>query len=457
MSSGKKKSKKKQNKKSGSNTAGARNAHKAGYSISSVREYTAAAPAVLMCAMTAFMLIADLFAKDPKAQYDMYPALFRVIDPVIIIACIVCAVTVLCDKKLRIALIERLKQEKEWICFAIFVLLMLISTCVNGLDDNALHGIPYRNIGVFGTCVFVILYTGASAQMRGRKVKRAALLIYSAVADLIALSALYNAFIGEIGAYQEKKELSAIFFNGNHYGYFLAMAVLIGTGFILHAEGRDMIAGAVTAVLNMIVLCLNHSLGCIAAVLIVSVISAAVTAVNEPRRRRRTGIMIGAAAALLAAGLLLMPELRSEFTGFAEDAGRILSGKAGGSEGHNRLKIWARTVKYISEQPLLGYGCEGMSMRLYKATGISNPHNEILTYAAYYGIPAATAYAAGVIFVFARSIFERGSKGGGPDMYSKISCMAAAGYFISSLTGVGMFYTLPFFFIFLGMACDREK
>ena len=50
---------------------------------------------------------------------------------------------------------------------------------------------------------------------------------------------------------------------------------------------------------------------------------------------------------------------------------------------------------------------------------------------------------------FARIMNQIAEKGGAA------ACMAAAGYFISSFVGVGMFYTVPFFFIFLGLSLKR--
>ena len=85
---------------------------------------------------------------------------------------------------------------------------------------------------------------------------------------------------------------------------------------------------------------------------------------------------------------------------------------------------------------------------LYEAMKVSDPHSELLGYAAAYGIPAALLYVAGVVSVIIRSIQRSGTNGAA----QKAACMAAAGYFLSSLVGVGMFYTLPFFFILLGLA-----
>lgn len=169
--------------------------------------------------------------------------------------------------------------------------------------------------------------------------------------------------------------------------------------------------------------------------------------------RRKPVAILGTVSCMAIAGFALMPEFRSEFEQLSKDAASILSGSAKGSEGHNRIKLWTRTCKYISEKPLLGYGCEGISERLYIATGISNPHNEILTYAAYFGIPAAAAYVTAVLSVIIYwirhlELLETGQR---------IAGMTAAGYFIASLTGVSMFYLAPMFFVLLGMASSDVK
>ena len=144
---------------------------------------------------------------------------------------------------------------------------------------------------------------------------------------------------------------------------------------------------------------------------------------------------------------------QKEIATFGKDLVSIISGQASGTEGHNRIRVWSRTWSYITEKPVFGFGCEGMSERLYIGTGISNPHNEILTYAAYYGIPAAMSYAAGVIAIFVR--YFRGRKQATASQ--KTACMAAAGYFISSLTGVAMFYLTPLFFTLLGFAALKSR
>lgn len=406
-----------------------------------------AVPGLIMCAVTLLMLFSDLFTKDPESQYDIYPAVFRIANIVAVIAGVVFICMLLAKKEGRDRLLLDMKRDRTWIFFAIFLLLILISTCVNGWNSYAVNGIPYRYISVFNMIAFVLIYMGVSAFIMTDRMKMLIFITYAVIADIIALSALYDSYLGQIPAYHAKKELSAIFFNGNHYGYFLAMAIVISLGLCLYTDGRTMILGAVSAVINLVVLAINHSLGSILAVVIVFVSTAAYASISDQHLRRKIGIMVGAGAVLVALSVITAPVLRDEFAGFSSDLANIISGRSDGSEGHNRLALWSLTCEYISEKPMLGHGCEGISLRLYEATARSNPHNEILTYAAYYGIPAAIAYFTGIVLMltrWARSDIRF-------DACQKIACMAAGAYFVASMTGVAMFYLTPFFFIFLGM------
>jgi len=119
------------------------------------------------------------------------------------------------------------------------------------------------------------------------------------------------------------------------------------------------------------------------------------------------------------------------------------------SAGHNRWLLWQITMEHIASRPFLGYGCEGLSETLMDLTGRANPHNEILTYAAYFGIPAALLYAAGVLITVINGIRSG-------EHASMTAAFAAAAYFISSMFGVSMFYTTPFLFVLLGLSHRPE-
>ena len=410
-------------------------------------------PGILLCCMTVMMLLSDLMTDDFQLQYDLYPKLFRYADAAAVVCGIAYFCVLLANQTRRKLLVRRIRTERTWLYFALFLIYIFISTCINGFTNEAIHGIPYRNIGVFNMVSFVLLYMGISSCIRTETMRKIVLISIAAAADAIAVSAVYDLYVGEIISYRAKKELSAIFFNGNHYGYFLVIAVLIGFGLMLYADRALLAVGVVTSALNMIMLMVNHSLGCILAVVIVIMVTSAAVLIGDVDRRRRLLIILGVAIVFFILAWLLSENIRDEFSVLYKDAGSILAGDAKGSEGHNRIKIWRRTWGYITEKPLFGYGCEGMSERLYIGTGISNPHNELLTYAAYYGIPAAIAYLIGVTSVFANYLRRKNKAEAG----QKIACIAAAGYFISSVTGVAMFYLTPFFFVLLGISAIEKR
>lgn len=406
-----------------------------------VSSYLALLPGLLMCMMLVIVLILDIAMPGmEEKQYEVFPNIFTILDYVII-----------AGGFLYIGISAKRKDlhfEKTDILFAAFAFLILLSTFVNGFNFMTIDGVPYRYIGILNMLAFMLIYMGVTRAIKSEAFAGYILTGYLITADLIGVAALFDLLTGSIAAFHGKKEISAIFFNGNHYGYFLLMAVLTGAAYYLFSEKKLSVFGAVSAVLNLIVLAINHSLGSILALIIVLAATGILIAVKDRSYGRKMILLAAVLVVSFVIALIVSPALRKEFTVLASDFGAILSGTAEGSAGHRRLQMWTLTAGYISQKPLLGYGCEGIAFMLYEAMKVSDPHCESLAYAAYYGIPAALLYIAGVIGIIFSNIrrIESGS------VHQKAACMAAAGYFISSFVGVGMFYTLPFFFIFLGLA-----
>ena len=429
-------------------------------------ERLAAMPGFLMCLITAVMLVLDIFAEGmQEKQYQYYQSAFSIVN----VVAVVCGIVIIIFKAgmdFRAFVPQSRSKRLAWACFGAFAVCMIISTCVNGLTHDAIHGIPYRDIGIFTMFALIFIYMGSSSLMETERIADGLMLIFLAVSFLVSVAALYDRYVDEIEAFKAKKELSAIFFNGNHFGYFLVMAILAGAGYFIFTKGWRAVFGAVTGVTNLIVLGLNHSLGCMLAVMIVLFVTCLIVLFKEKYLRKRVLILVVILAAAFIAAMTVIPEVREEFETFSKDLINILHNRAKGSAGHNRLKVWRRTVEYIKDRPVVGYGCEGISIDLYSEMAISNPHNEVLTYAAYYGIPAAIFYTLGTISALFSGINARTGKSNIQYKHSAsethkshvnpVACMAAAGYFISSMTGVAMFYTVPFFFIFLGLTMGEK-
>lgn len=425
-------------------------------------DYLAYMPGILMVGMLALMLVLDITTPTAQdTQYEDFKNIFRVFDYTIVSSGAIFLVIAILKNRLAFCLRDYL--------FSGFLLCALISTFINGLNHDAAFGIPVRYIGVFNMFAFFIVYMKVSGYIERVSFRHTILIGYLIVSDLIALSALYENYIGHIASYQDKTGLGAIFFNSNHYGYFLAMSIMIGIGYYIYEGIGKSVIGAASAGINLVVLMLNNTLGAILAVGLCTIVTVALAIINEVKSNRTITVticrksltQIGKRAFTLAAiglvtvalAIILSANIRSSISGLFSDIGSILAGTSTGNEGSGRWSQWKTVVQYIKERPFFGFGCEGITRRLMEATCNADAHCEPLTYAAYYGIPGALLYIAGVFATAVKYFRERNNM----PSYCRIAFMAASAYFISSLFGVQMFNTAPFFFIFMGMSAEEWK
>lgn len=425
-------------------------------------DYLAYMPGILMVGMIALTLFLDIMSpKMQDTQYEDFKNIFRVFDYLIITGGSIFVVVAMVQKRL-----------KFWVrdyFFGAFLVCILISTCINGLNRDAAFGIPYRYIGIFNMFAFFIFYMKISGYIERVSFRYTVLTSYLVVADAVALSAIYEQYLGDIPAYQGKFGLSTIFINSNHYGYFLAMAIMIGIGYYMYEGQKKSTFGAISAIINLFVLAINNTLGAILSVWFCTFVTVIMVLVSEMKSENlmfktseKKGLTSTAKRAITLAifGILavvtataISSSVRSSISELFLDIGSIIMGTSTGAEGSGRWNLWRTVTQYIAEKPLFGFGCEGITMRLAEEAGISDAHCELLTYAAYYGIPGAILYLAGVIAAAVRYFKNRQNL----PSYCRIAFLGAASYFISSLVGVPIFNTAPFFFIFMGMATEEWK
>ena len=398
----------------------------------------AAVPALLLCAATFIMLILDVaLQKMSNSQYMIYPLLIKCVGLVGLICAAGCMIwRVRCD---------RVRPDAGTLCFFGFLICIAVSTCINGFSREALLGVPYRYIGIFDILTFFLAYMFCSSSISGERMRRAILTAFTTVSDMIAAVFLIDKFMPFVHAFRNKNEPAAIFYHGNHYGYFLVIAVIISVGLCLSGKKHYQLFGILSFVLNMASLICNRSTGCLLAA--GSVLLAGAVALFIKDRQKRKGIAMFAAvlAALGFIALKTEPRLVEDIMMDIHDAADIISGGGDVLHGHGRWGLWQQTLQMIQERPVFGYGCEGISTVLQETNVAANPHNEVMTYAAFFGIPASALYVAGVAVTLVRGLRSN-------DHDSVTAACAASGYFISSLFGVSMFYTTPFFFVLLGLS-----
>jgi len=425
-------------------------------------DYLTYTPGVLMVGMIALMLVLNVVSTaELDILYEDFKNIFRVFDCIAIIAGLIFLASTAKKKKLKFCVRDYF--------FGVFMVCIVLSTLINGLSHEAAFGKPSRCIGVLNMIAFFIVYMKVSGYIERVSFRHTVLMGYLAVADAIALSALYEKYLGDIQAYKGKTEVSTIFINSNHYGYFLAMAIMISIGYYMFEVRKKAVFGALSAIVNIFVLVLNNTIGAILAVGICTSVTVLLVLISEmnsgkikdeisekralAETAKRAVILLILAVAGVIATLGISSDIRSSVVALFHDIGSIIAGMSTGTEGSGRWLLWRTVAQYIAEKPLFGYGCEGVSARLFDATGMGDAHCEPLTYAAYYGIPGAVLYLAGVFTATIKYFKDRHNL----PSYCRSAFLGAAAYFISSLVGVPMFNTMPFFFIFMGMAAEEWK
>ena len=113
--------------------------------------------------------------------------------------------------------------------------------------------------------------------------------------------------------------------------------------------------------------------------------------------------------------------------------------------GSGRLRIWINSINRIIEKPILGYGIENITKQQISG-GYGRPHNLILQLCLFVGIPGAILYLTALAILILKKL--RILTKLEPEIF--ISLSACIGYLISAMFGNSMFYTSPYFFITLG-------
>ena len=235
---------------------------------------------------------------------------------------------------------------------------------------------------------------------------------------------------------------SAIFNNTNHYGYYLAIVVICAALLFIY-EDRAVFKTfhAANMALGMAAMISTGSLGPYVAV-IFTLISFAVYCFKCERKRLKWVIIaLGIIIAINLMMSMLVESLVSSMIRTVFDLGNIISDPSGSDDaGSGRWELWKQAVSDISRRPLLGWGIEG-----YEVGGTA--HCEPLQYAVNFGIPVTVLHAAAIAVVMVETFIKK-------KKLSKMTLLCFCctfSYIISAMFGVAIFYTTPFFYIFLGL------
>ncbi len=345
-----------------------------------------------------------------------------------------------------------IRENRALLCFLFAAGWMLLSQGVNGLlGDTALSVVTREETYPMQIGYFLLLLP-AGALVRSEKKKRWLFRLHGLVSLVlfVATPVLHSAQQTSLYFYDWRPDFTSIYTNRNYYSYYLTISISLAAAmFIAEKKLRWKGFFALVLGLNTVALTFADTLGawvaCLAAMLFILITHA----ILEKRMNRDALIAVllfvyafilsGIESGFLQKNLSIVLKDYRNIATQSEDIDRAGSG---------RWHIWAKSMELIGQNPLFGIGFEGIYLRdLKEYVYNTRPHNEVMQYALFYGIPVGLSYLAGCIGIYIRALRKKRMLG----LITLASLTAAFGYLVSSCFGITLYCTAPFLFLFLGM------
>jgi len=340
-----------------------------------------------------------------------------------------------------------LKDNMYLVFFAIFYLLMLLTSAVHGFP-YAFEGHYYRGESMFTIICYFAAFMLPLTIVRSPKRRKAVIYSFMVFGIIMGVSMLVKYYYFGI----VENRFVGIYSQFNHYAYFLTIIISASAVLMLYEKNLTLrILSAVNFVFSVVLLVINDTFGAWLSTFAAMILIPVMISLKNRRFTPKALLPLLVYVVLVPSTIFMMMGGDMEnFTTFGDDLMNILSGDITGAEGTGRLALWEFAADKIKEEPLLGQGLEGVSQEMENTVGNDRCHNEYLQYALAFGIPAAVAYTLGCLFVFLRGLRLKA------DLDStQIAAFAAAfAYLVSAFAGNSMYYTAPLLFIFMGLACS---
>ena len=361
--------------------------------------------------------------------------------------------------------IEKIKNKKNYYKYYLnnyeiefLLLLMFIWSIFSTLFSSdrilSLVGTFYRNEGLFSYIAYVGIFV-CGYLMNSELDYKKVLNLFVLSATFVAILVIFDIkILNDVFSFNK---ISAIFYNINHYGYYLCMAIMSSVFLFLvnKANKKIKIRYLICYIILTATLVKNGSFGPYLASLIGLFVLSIIIYFNF--RNYFNDIAIIFILFWITSFLMnifsdfLNFEIYKLFKGVQDIVKNTDSSKEAGS---GRWILWKNGIKYIFEKPFFGYGPDNLGYR-YMQDGIQQdrPHNEFIQIAASLGIPALVFYVVALFKQF-KLIINNIDK---VDISVVSLNTIIFTYLVSSFFGNTMFYTSPFYFMILGMSVRSTK
>ena len=258
---------------------------------------------------------------------------------------------------------------------------------------------------------------------------------------------------------------TAYFSQFNHYGYFLMISLMACFGMYVTEKSKKIkVLYLICFAFISYMLIYNNTFGCYLAVTI-SVISYTVYSIIK--RKNVVAVLIAISIFVILSctikqdyKILAFDNIRQFGNDFKTIIYKILNKddekieKEFEKTGTYRMALWKYGLQFFAENPILGYGPDNLGTK-YDSVGITDqdrPHNLLIQLATTSGLPGLILYVTAVGIIIIKGIKEFLKK----DEKGQVFLLVVITYLISAMFGNSMYYTSPYFFIFLGFLMNSN-
>lgn len=336
---------------------------------------------------------------------------------------------------------EYFKNNIWEVFFLILFLLATLSIVAAGDKQKAFQGHWFRQNGIRSYCIYLSLYIAGKtlSSNKSRKTILWTIAITSTIQDIIILMK----YLGYYGSY------SGGFYNSNHSGYYITMAIFALAGLVIFEQKYIFkINAAILYAFNIMCLVINNTFGCYVAVMFGIAFMFILTVVKY------AGVSSGCVMMIVI--FLIMSIVMDRETGNVSRnfniTGKDIENISKRNEeaknaGTGRMELWMSAIDVISHKSVMGCGAENIED---ETECIGVPHNEFLQIAAEYGVFACLSYIVGLITLMISKTRNLKNE----SEYTIICGAIVFVYLVSSMFGVMMFYTAVFYYTFLGIVSN---
>ena len=357
-------------------------------------------------------------------------------------------------------ILKKMKQEPWHFCLLAMLLWSCISTLLSDDVSRGFNGSTYMFDGLKSYFYYASVYVFAFIVMQGKR-RKTILNVFALVSSVISvILILQDRGVGFItSAFRDER--AAVFFHFNHAGYYLGMSILCVMGLYLYENRRKIqVLYLFGMILQIYAILVNSTLGSYLGVCCATVMMVAFFWRSLGRLKWKVAMPIVVLLAISVASYVgFVPtssgeDMKVNIETMANDMQEIKEeGADAKNAGHGRMTLWKKGLEMIAKRPLFGYGPEQIDEEIFKDMVVSRPDNEIIQHGAFLGVPGMLFYLLALLSLFLHQwIYMKRL-----DVTTLIAAGCVISYIVSSLFGVTIFYTVPYFYMFLAMAAGRKK